>query len=421
MNKGYRKPLLISALCFFALSIAINKWTLGLMFSADGKVETRSTIISIAIFEAILFFQGLMLLAYRSTALPPKLKRLAGGLNICMALLLIIELVSFILIRTSDVVKQVEYILPERTLGGIGIPDKLLGHKPKTNITANLIKTRNGRVVFDIIYTSDENYHRWKTPVDNMAGRDSFIAFFGGSFVLGAGLNDNETVAYYTGKFAGRHMPYNYGFGGYGTQQMLINLQREGIREEIKEQKGIGIYYFLDCHINRAIGSMRTFNIWTDKYPYFYLDEEDNLIYGGNFRDGRPLKTFIFDFLSASQFIRYLKIDNIPPVPTRSHIHLTIRIIEEAYKLFRKKFPGSEFYCLLYPVYSTPSRLTPELDRLGIKYIDYSNLFDSTDEKYHIVGDGAIKGTGHPSALANKIIAKKLCEDLEILTTRTNH
>ena len=58
--------------------------------------------------------------------------------------------------------------------------------------------------------------------------KSEFVIFTGCSFVFGEGVNDNQTLPYLYGKQNPAVRCYNYGFPGYGTQQMLAVLQQRG-------------------------------------------------------------------------------------------------------------------------------------------------------------------------------------------------
>ena len=78
---------------------------------------------------------------------------------------------------------------------------------------------------------------------------------------FGLGVNDNETMPFYVAHFASHYRPYNYGVSGYGPHNMLAQLQRGNLTKEINENHGIAIYTFIDHHIDRAIRTMRVYNL----------------------------------------------------------------------------------------------------------------------------------------------------------------
>jgi len=155
---------------------------------------------------------------------------------------------------------------------GIGLPyfnlDPILGYKPTPNAVVEATKEVNGKTIYQAIYSIDR-FSRRITPVKNKA--DKFLLFFGGSFTFGEGVNDNETLPYYVVKEANQYQPYNYGFHGYGPQEMLAKLESKNFASELTQKQGHLIYSFIDPHVERAAGSMYVYNGWGKDMPYFCL------------------------------------------------------------------------------------------------------------------------------------------------------
>ena len=71
-----------------------------------------------------------------------------------------------------------------------------------------------------------------------------------------------------------------------------------------------------------------------------------------------------------------------------------------------ESFKGSRFYVVISPSGAKRQKIIPHLNRAKIKYFDYSNLYDPTDEDYHISGDP------HPNPRAYELIASRLAKDI---------
>jgi hypothetical protein len=294
--------------------------------------------------------------------------------------------------------------------------DELLGYKPPHDmqITSRLIT--NGKTVYDVIYSID-HFSRRETPIHHRTSNTKFILFFGGSYAFGEGVKDNETLPYYLSEYASELVPYNYAFHGYGPQNMLAKLQSADFEKEIQERQGILIYVFMHHHISRAIGDKNVTTGWGRHLPYYTLTNNGMLEKKGNLTSGRPLLSFLYRQLSKSNILKYYHI-NFPPRIKSRHIGLTARIIEEAQTAFREKFNGSDFYVLLFPEkefraqYS--KKLMTYLKDAGIKYFDYTELIDITQEGWTIVGDG------HPTAKTYRVVAEKLAQDLMAMKKNGN-
>jgi hypothetical protein len=286
--------------------------------------------------------------------------------------------------------------------------DNLLGYKPKASTEISSIVLKDKKTIYDVIYTIDM-YHRRYSPVTHQEKRKQFALFFGCSYTFGEGVENNETFPYYFSEFSLEYMPYNYSFHGYGPQEMLAKLQDDSIKTELKESQGIAIYLYLpNAHEQRAIGSMKVFNAWGKNMPFYTINSHHNLIRNGSFLSGRPVISYVYHLLGQSYFIKYFDIQ-FPTQITDTHYRLTAKIIEEARNEFNKKFVNGHFYVVIYPN-KTSNNIIPYFQKARIPYFDYSHLFDSSLEQYHIMGDG------HPSPEAYRILAKKLSEDLSGLT-----
>ncbi len=295
---------------------------------------------------------------------------------------------------------------------GYSLPDGVLGYKPKGSIQAASSKRSQGKTIYDVTYSIDE-YHRRITPIEDRSDRDTFAVFFGCSCTFGEGVDNNQTLPYYFSRLLSHYVPYNYGFHGYGPQQMLAKLQTGNLRKEIQEKAGILIYLYLPFHVERAIGSMNIFNRWGKIMPYYTIDAQNNLIRKGSFLSGRPLVSWSYRLLGKSNFIKYFDI-RFPLQLTDRRYKLTARIIEESRKEFRRQFASDHFYVVLFPVgkrgKEEVEKIIPYFDKAGIKYLDYTMLFRSMPrDEYRIVGDG------HPSPKAHKTVAERLSQDLSSL------
>lgn len=325
-------------------------------------------------------------------------KDLATGIMLTLCLLLFAESVFFALNLTGTSHLTIYS-------GALNQPDELLGYKPIPNNQTRVIKENreDGRIIFDAVYSTDA-YGRRTTPLQNLENRTNFIIFLGGSFTFGLGVNDNETLPFYTAQFASKYTPYNYGVNGHGPQQMLAKLQSDELLAEIPEEQGILIYTFIDHHINRAIGDMRWHLDRGYAVPYYTIDSEDNLVRKGTLVSGRPFTSLVYTILGTSQTLQYFKL-NLPKI-NDEHYRQTARILEESRNVFEDKFGSEDFYILLYP--GNGEKLKPYLEKANVKYLDYSHLFDPSQTGFTIEGDG------HPTPQAHKIIAEQLTRDLGI-------
>jgi hypothetical protein len=292
--------------------------------------------------------------------------------------------------------------------------DNDLGFKPRPNVRVACTKQYNdGEIIYKANYTTDSLSRRF-TPVDSNDQRDKFAVFFGCSFTFGDGLNDEETLPYFFGKFAPHYMPYNYAFSGYGPQQMLSKIRLHSLHEEIHEKSGIMIC--VGAHVERVIGASYVFIEWGRNFPYFLIDQNSQLIRNGTFLTGRPVLSLMYRLMGKSEFVRTLGL-RYPLRITEQDRRLTARIVQESFIEFKEQFKNSECYFVNPPGLEIAEARNDAasfvevgklLRKSGINVIDFSDRTEFFDENYYIKGDR------HPTPLWNKELAKILIEKLGI-------
>ena len=119
-------------------------------------------------------------------------------------------------------------------------------------------------------------------------------------------------------------------------------------------------------------------------------------------KDGRH---WLYKFALSNPFFRYFDIA-WPMYHSQAQYEQLANILIETSQLYQKQFGNKNYYILLYPSKQGYDQIIPYLKKAGVKYLDYSKLFDP-DAPQHI-----IKYDGHPSALANKLLIKQLTADL---------
>ncbi|MBR2494937.1 hypothetical protein [Helicobacter sp.] len=147
-------------------------------------------------------------------------------------------------------------------------PSPITGYKGKPNTTATAHKsTQSGKSLYNVSYTTDE--FGWRITPSSKLDSSFCVLFFGDSFTIGEGVQDNETLPFYFGKQINARI-YNFGFHGYGPHQALALVQSGEIARIVKDcQSVLAIYESLPGHIARAGG----FSSWEQgtNAPRFYL------------------------------------------------------------------------------------------------------------------------------------------------------
>lgn len=285
----------------------------------------------------------------------------------------------------------------------------LLGYKPLPNADKRAWRIYDGETAFDVRYRTDEHGRRI-TPGPDAA--DRFLIFFGCSFVFGEAVAENETLPAQAAGLLSGVRAYNYGYSGYGPQQMLAKLESRTLDAEVGEPVGDVVYVFISHHVRRAIGSMRMWKQWGRHFPYYVL-ENGAPVRHGSFLTGRPKLSRVYDLLAREQILRYFDVD-FPLTVSDEDIDLTAAMIVASAKLFEEQFPVGKFLVVIYPESKiddhVPERVASKLVDAGIAVMDLGGLFDLADADYHVARDG------HPSAAANALAAEELA--LKLLESR---
>ena len=283
------------------------------------------------------------------------------------------------------------------------INDSNLGYKSKPSSRVNSIKIINQDTIYNVYYTTDDYSRRVNFPV-NTDSLKYYAIFFGGSITFGEGINDNETFVSKFNLYNPDYYSYNYGFCGYGPNQMLAKLKDINFREEVKYNSGICVYTFIDEHIKRILGSMSIVSAWAEKTPYYKYDKTGNLVRKENFKDNRILKTAFFKIIGSSNLIKYFNID-IPGKLKPKHYKLAADIFKESYETYKEKFSNDNFYVVVFP--GSSNEMVKYLKNMNIKTIDLSGLYSKFQYRLN-------KLDLHPNKKGHEIFAKKLQDILLI-------
>ena len=280
-----------------------------------------------------------------------------------------------------------------------------LGYKPKADTTHTGIRTKDGQIVYSIKYKTDANSLRI-TPIDSTKPRTKYAQFYGCSMTFGEGVQSDETLPYYFGKFDSTYRPYNFAYSGYGPHQMLARLESGSPRKMVKENDGMAFYVYINDHVNRVIGTMTNFGYNGGNAPYYH-NVGNGIKHDGLFKDSRRIRTWIYGTLLKSNILKLFKI-GYPFKITEDDYQLTAEVMAESSRLYKTQFGNDNFYVIIYPTTINSSLIISLLKQKGVRVLDYSKLFDPTDKKYAIPYDE------HPTALANEILINKLVKDINL-------
>ena len=238
------------------------------------------------------------------------------------------------------------------------VRDDLMGMIPRKSFAATHVKTINSVPIYKVTYTIDSNGLRIAPPYDLRSVTGS-VLFFGCSYTMGDGVEDTETIPYMTGLLTeGRYAIYNFGFHGYGPQQMLAALEGGLVKKTVTVPPQHIIYQAIPYHMERVAGLMT----WFPHAPRYRRTDGGQVIPDGNldtvedetrysqieqfWRKQGPTGHAIAQNLRRSYI--YDKLVRPLRSLSREDVQLFLDIVSQAKNEAARQFPKSEFHILLW-------------------------------------------------------------------------
>jgi len=311
-----------------------------------------------------------------------------------------IDVVCWRLLKTGtrNQPQRFDYLVPDPSLG--------VRHVVSQAYSTELRRT-DGTIVYQATYSYDE-FGRRKTTA-SASPKSRAVLFFGCSFIDGTGVNDGDTLPSQVALLAPQSQVLNYGIGGAGPQQMLVQLQQRDFSSEgVRVDNAIAVYVFLDFHVRRAVGSMQVVTTFGRDFPYFRFDSHRALVHDGTFTTGRPTRSLAYRALNKSHVVRYVlgRGWDWPLSMSSADYDLTAGIVAAAKAEFLERFPSGRFVTVIYP--GSDAAIVDWLRRDDVEVLDLSTLFDPREPGNRFPGDG------HPTAAANRRLADAIVSGLSL-------
>lgn len=315
-----------------------------------------------------------------------------------------------------------EYVGPAFSDGFI-VHDAILGWAPGKGIHASAFEPgpagllhRPEGVLFDEKYTIDSNGLRVAPPwhSDNSAGT---VLFFGCSFAFGEGLGDTETVPYQVGlQSDGRYRTFNFGFEGYGPEQMLAAIEHGTVLRLVDTHPRYAYYIAIPDHVWRVAG--RT--AWGGHAPRYVLNADGTVRAAGHYEDRTPLARRlglggrINAQLEKSAMWRMLSMGDSRI--TDDDIRLYFAVVQRSKELLEAQYPGIQFRVILWPNQhvsqqrATYEKLRDGFRRMGIPVDLVEDILPgyNADRTPYILGPA----DHHPNALADRLLAQHILTEI---------
>ena len=291
--------------------------------------------------------------------------------------------------------------------------DDELGAAPERGMAAHVIKRVGSTVVYDVTYTIGANGLR-RSPPDRGAGSRACAIFFGDSFTFGEGLADDQTLPWRTGVLTGGAVRiYNFGFHGFGAEQMLATLERNRVERTVDCRPTHIVYEAIPDHVARAAGYY-SFMRHGPRYE-LVAGTADSVVYRGHFDDEEnarsPLRAAVVGVLAKSWVYRWLV--SLSPLPDDEDLRRYVVIVKTAARIAAARYPGCRFDVLYWDIYGrTPmdAKVLPALRAAGLSVLDVEQIlpdFRARSASYALSPYDA-----HPSARADDLLARYLVQRL---------
>jgi len=414
-----QNALKIASVLLIIAGLFLNEWVLAALLSSDGNLEPLDCF-RIRMFDGFLILTGIggLLISravQRSGGIVAFLRsypKLFGlGISCCTLALALaaLELGARVLVPKSAS-PQGEFeakstLTPGKKVPSLTLLDEQFGFRPRPDTSVHFRQHLNGKTLYEVDYLFDQ-FSRRITGEEQSDEKEESALFFGCSFTLGEGVQGHETLPAVFERKTEKYRSYNFGFRGYGPQQMLEHIKTLKSNVGINEPAGIALYAAIDDHLPRLVGSYRITKGVRGRFPYYQLDDGE-LVRRGSFRSSRLLRQFSYELLGESVFLAQFEVD-WPLTYGPDSKELYCSLLEACVKGLRDKYPNVQFHMILFPGNSLiEASWFADLEKRGVLTVhDLSDLYGKDDEANWIPIDG------HPSPTGYEIVAKELVQRL---------
>ena len=236
----------------------------------------------------------------------------------------------------------------------------VVGYGPGRSVTYTSRLDVEGKRIYEIDYEIDEHGLRRAPPVV-AGGAATTLLCFGGSFMYGEAVRNEQTLPYRVGVLSdGRVKTCNFAYHGYGPHQMARILESGHAGEIVKiEGRLVAVYFARPDHVRRVLG----LTPWDLTGPRYALVASGEALHVGRFDDD-----WLKPKLKQSHLGRMI-LRAIAPDDDDDAIELLGAVVDLAARSLRTIRPDAEFHVLLWDSkkYPTAPLVDRELRRRGLK------------------------------------------------------
>lgn len=281
----------------------------------------------------------------------------------------------------------------------------VLGYRPVPGRVSTSTKHQAGETIYSVTYTIGDDALRLSPPHRDDAA--SSIVCFGGSYMFGEGVEDDETTPYRLGVLSGGACAvYNLGLHGYGPHHMLAALESGYASARIAVPPACVVFITGVHHDARVSGAP-----WDVDGPRYVL-RDGALVRDGTFREHRDLRRRLRDRFGTragrSGILRAV-FDRLLPA-YRSNPDLYVAVVDSARAVSERIFPGATFHVLFWDDSELADRYIAALTLRGIRVHRVSDALPGLPEdraRYQLS-----PLDGHPTPAAHDLIARYILDEI---------
>lgn len=288
------------------------------------------------------------------------------------------------------------------------------GGAPTKNTSAHIQKWHDSTLVYDVTYSFGPNGLRLSPP-DRGSDAKACALFFSDSFMLGEGLNDDQTLPWRVGVLTGGAVRVaNFGFHGFGAQQMLVAFDHGRVAAATSCRVTNVVYLAIPDHVARASG-LAWFTRHSPRYDVIPDGHGgDSVLYHGHFDDAyRPgsssaaverqlLKSWLYRW--ASYLERPADDDDL---------RRYLAIVAATERIARAQYPGCRFDVLWWGMHvgnPLDEVVLPALQKAGFHVHLVEDILPEFKER---PSSWLLSPyDAHPSARADDLLARYLAREI---------
>ncbi|HEV8410900.1 MAG TPA: hypothetical protein VGQ30_10345 [Gemmatimonadaceae bacterium] len=292
-------------------------------------------------------------------------------------------------------------------------PDDELGGAPQKGAAAHVTKRAGSAVVYDVNYTIGANGLR-VSPPDHGTDAKACALFFGDSFMFGEGLADDQTIPWRVGALTnGDVRAFNFGFHGFGAQQMLAALQGDRVAKAADCRPTHIIYEAIPDHVARSAG----YYSFMRHGPRYELEPNavrpDSVSLRGHFDDAEnnrsAIGAVIANAMAKSWVYRWLT--SLSPQPDEDDLRRYVAIVTSAARVAATRYPGVRFDVLYWDIHGESpmdEKVLPALRAAGLNVFDAEQILPGFRENPSSFALSPYDA--HPGARADDLLARYIVQ-----------